>query len=90
MTLCPKCGAAHLSTRVCGCEITMNDALFDVSKKLGEVEYRRDEYKRALEQIHQRTNESGTGTIGLIDTINAVYFIADRVLKKSPADRGTP
>lgn len=40
MTHCPKCGAAHLSTRVCGCEAMKKlDADYDCEDCIGMKEY---------------------------------------------------
>lgn len=64
---------------------------FDVDRNshsylLGVAEHERDKFRTALEKITQRANESGTGEMGLIDTIHAIHRIASDALK--PQDGG--
>ena len=49
--------------------------------ELSECHSQRDKLRRALERIEQRANESGTGEMGLLDTIHDMHRYAREALQ---------
>ena len=56
--------------------VTEREIINELASKIAALTRENEAMRKALEDIRQRCNESGTGEMGLLDTIHAVAHMA--------------